>query len=220
MFTGLIEDVGTLASRVARGPSARLVITTSLGPLVLGESIAVNGVCLTVDRFAEGRFEADCSAETLSRTTLGTLAVGGRVHLERALLPTSRLGGHIVSGHVDGLGRMVARDPVGDALALAFEVPPELARFIAEKGSVALDGTSLTVNGVRGARFEVTIIPHTQGKTRLAELRPGDHVNVEIDLLARYVARLLAFGGEERTHGTGTTDDALLAKLRGSGYLG
>ena len=214
VFTGLVEDVGTVASRAARGPGARLTIATSLGPLALGESIAVNGVCLTVDRFAPAAFEADCSGETLAVTTLGALRVGSRVHLERALTPSARMGGHIVSGHVDGVGHLVSRARAGAAEKLVFRVPPALARYVAEKGSIALDGVSLTVNGVAGDAFDVMIIPHTQDKTTLASLTAGDAVNVETDILARYVARLL-----DTATAPETSDAAWTERLQRAGYL-
>lgn len=218
VFTGLVEDVGTVASRAARGPGARLVIATSLGPLALGESVAVHGVCLTVDRFAPGSFEADCSNETLAVTTLGALRVGSRVHLERALLPTSRLGGHIVSGHVDGVGHLVAREDHGTSRKLVFRVPPPLARYVAEKGSIAIDGVSLTVNGVEGDVFDVVIIPHTQDKTTLAALAVGDAVNLETDILARYVARLASFDPPRTETTDEASDERLLTKLRAGGW--
>lgn len=198
MFTGLVEDVGTVQRLVRRGPSATIVVQTMLGPLELGESVAVNGVCLTVTRFEHGTFSADCSQETLTHTTLGDLSNGSRVHLERALLPTTRMGGHLVSGHVDGKATLAHVEAVGDARKLTFRVPRELSRYVAKKGSVALDGVSLTVNGVDGDSFDVMIIPHTQEKTRLAALSPGDAMNIEVDLLARYVARLLEPSSDER----------------------
>ncbi len=194
MFTGLVALTGTLAERHPRGPGARLVVRARFedGPLSLGESIAVSGVCLSVDAILVDGFEVDASAETLARTTLGALESGGKVHLERALRAADRLGGHLVTGHVDGVGALVERRPVGDSVAMTFSVPGELAPFVAEKGSITVDGVSLTVNAVRGAAFEVTIIPHTLEKTRLGALAPGDGVNLEVDLIARYVARLLA----------------------------
>jgi riboflavin synthase len=206
MFTGLVEATGTIEARTARGPGARLAIRAErLGepdPLALGESIAVDGVCLTVDAILPGGFEVDASGETLARTTLGGLAPGSRVHLERAMRPTDRLGGHIVTGHVDAVGSLVERraegpadagDASGESLWMSFLLPAELARFVAEKGSIAVDGVSLTVNAVPPGRFEVTIIPHTSRKTKLGSLAIGERVNLEVDLVARYVARLNAF---------------------------
>jgi riboflavin synthase len=219
VFTGLVEDVGTVESRTPNGPSARVVIATRLGPLTLGESVAVHGVCLTVDRFVDGRFEADCSAETLARTNLGKLRPRSRVHLERALLPTSRLGGHFVSGHVDGPATLESREPVGDALKITFRIEPSLARYVAEKGSIAIDGVSLTVNDVDGDRFQLMLIPHTLRATVLGELAAGDVVNVEVDLLARYVARLFETERQDEGAASRARDGELLSKLRGAGYV-
>jgi riboflavin synthase len=203
MFTGLVAIAGTLAAvrhagdaSATRDLGARLEIRARFedGPLALGESIAVNGACLTVDAIAPdgGGFEVDASAETLARTTLGALEVGSPVHLERALRAADRLGGHIVTGHVDGVGTLAERRAVGDAVWMAFRVPSELAKFIAEKGSIAVDGVSLTVNAVEGDRFEVTIIPHTLEKTTFGAIAPGQRVNLEVDVIARYVARFLS----------------------------
>jgi riboflavin synthase len=196
MFTGLVTLSGALVSRSKRGPGARLVLRAAFddGPLVLGESIAVDGVCLTVDAILPDGFEADASLETLSRTTLGELAPGSGLHLERALRAGTLLGGHLVSGHVDGTATLVDRRPVGEATWMAFRAPAELARFIAEKGSIALDGVSLTVNAVDEDRFEVTLVPHTLSRTKLGNLRAGGRVNLEVDLVARYVARWLSSG--------------------------
>lgn len=229
MFTGLVETIGTLRRR-SGSPVARAVLEARFeGPLVLGESIAVNGVCLTVDRILDGAFEADMSEETLARSTLGDLPLGARVHLERATPAGGRLGGHIVAGHVDGVGRVTERAPRGDAVRLAARVPGDLAPFLAPKGSITVDGVSLTLNAVSGAPgdaealFEVMVVPHTLAATRLGELRPGDRVNIEVDVLARYVARWLEFRG---AHGApaaaaaGSHDDErLLQKLRTGGYL-
>jgi riboflavin synthase len=197
MFTGLVAANGLLVSRAPRGPGARLSIAAAFadGPLTLGESIAVDGVCLSVDTITEPGFEADASAETLERTTLGRLRIHGKVHLERALRAGSLMGGHTVMGHVDGVGTLISRTAVGEAVGLVFRLPRELARFVAEKGSIAVDGVSLTVNGVRADEFDVMIIPHTLGKTKLGALAPGDPVNLEVDVVARYVARLMSAEG-------------------------
>jgi riboflavin synthase len=202
VFTGLVSSLGSLAARTPRGPDARLVIRCAFedGALALGESIAVSGCCLTVASIAAGGFEADASSETLARTTIGSLAVGAPVNLERALRAGDRMGGHIVSGHVDGVGSLARRRPVGESVAMTFAAPAELARFVAEKGSIAVDGVSLTVNRVAAAggdSFEVMIIPHTLEKTNLGSLAEGAAVNLEVDLVARYVARLLEAGAPE-----------------------
>jgi riboflavin synthase len=204
MFTGLVAVTGTVASvqPKAGGVGARIALRARFddGPLALGESIAVNGACLSLDAILDGgaAFEIDATAETLARTTLGGLAAGSPVHLERALRAADRLGGHLMTGHVDGVGTLAARRDVGDAVWMAFNGPPELSKFIAEKGSIAVDGVSLTVNAVSAASvgssalFEITLIPHTLGKTTLGALVPGGRVNLEVDLVARYVARLLS----------------------------
>lgn len=236
MFTGIVEQIGTVVARDPRGPGARFVIACTWADLEMGESIAVSGVCLTVDgirkRGGEHLFEADASLETLDRTTLQHARPGKRVNLERALRPTSRLGGHFVSGHVDARGRLVSRAPVGEATQLKFSMPKDVAPFVAHKGSIAIDGISLTVNELRdtsdGAEFDVVIIPHTLRATTLDGLAVGDFVNLEIDVLARYVARMLPFAGNLRAAAEGSPshdaqqpsgDDALLRALRGSGYL-
>lgn len=191
VFTGLIEATGVLAEREARGPGARLVVRANLGnePLALGESIAIDGACLSVVELAPGRFTVDATAETLARTTLGTLPVGKSLNLERAVRAGDRLGGHLVTGHVDGVGKLLERREVGEAVAMRFALPAELARFVAEKGSIAVAGVSLTVNAVAPASFDVMIIPITLRVTTLGELAAGDPVNLEVDLVARYVAR-------------------------------
>lgn len=228
MFTGLVESIGVLRRR-SGGPIARVLVEARFeGALVLGESIAVNGVCLTVDRIAEGAFEADMSEETVSRTTLGGLALGARVHLERATPAGGRLGGHIVAGHVDGVGRVAGREARGEAVALGVKAPAAIAAFLAAKGSVAIDGVSLTVNTVRGApgeeaTIEVMVVPHTLRCTALGDLRAGDRVNIEVDVLARYVARWLEYGrpagGSAAEPEASHDDERLLQKLRTGGFL-
>lgn len=195
MFTGLVAGVGRLAARETRGGDARMTIdvgTLAFDGVQLGESIAVNGCCLTVVEFDSQSFAVDASNETLALTTLGRLAIGAPVNLERAMLPTDRLGGHLVSGHVDGLG--VAAKRWDDARAVRWRItaPMALLRYVAHKGSVCVDGVSLTVNEVDDAGFEVALIPHTVEHTAFHALREGDAVNLEVDLLARYVERLLA----------------------------
>ncbi len=195
MFTGIVTDIGIVRAREARGDT-RFVIGTAYdtGRIDTGASIACSGCCLTVtDKGRDGEgawFAVDASAETLSLTTAADWAPGTRLNLERALKVGDELGGHIVSGHVDGMARVVSAEPEGDSLRLTFEAPDALARFIAPKGSVTLDGVSLTVNAVEGARFGVNVIPHTQEQTTLGALDAGGRVNLEIDVLARYVARL------------------------------
>ena len=195
MFTGLIAGVGRLAARETRGGDARLRIDVGTLPfdgVQLGESIAVNGCCLTVVEFDAASFAIDASNETLSLTTLGRLGIGAPVNLERAMLPTDRLGGHLVSGHVDGLAIAAKRWDDARAERWRFEAPMALLRYVAHKGSVCVDGVSLTVNEVDDAGFEVALIPHTVEHTTFHALREGDAVNIEVDLLARYVERLLA----------------------------
>jgi len=198
MFTGLIEGVGRLAAREMRGGDARLRIEVGTlqwgagADVRMGESISVNGTCLTVVAFDGSGFEADASNETLALTTLGELAVGHAVNLERAMRPTDRLGGHLVSGHVDGVGNVVHVWDDGRAQRWLFAVPPQLRRYIAAKGSICVDGVSLTVNAVDDSGFEVALVPHTLAHTAFAETKPGDAVNLEVDMLARYVERLLA----------------------------
>jgi len=197
VFTGLVETTGVLAERAPRGPGARLAVRGSLAgePLALGESITVDGTCLSVVDVLSDGFAVDATAETLNRTTLGTLELGRRVNLERALRAGDRLGGHLVTGHVDATGRLLERRAVGDAASMTFSIPGPLAHFVAEKGSIAVGGVSLTVNAVRddippgGASFDVMLIPITLEMTSLGDLRPGDAVNLEVDLVARYVAR-------------------------------
>ena len=195
MFTGLIAGVGRLVAREARGGDVRLRIEAGTLPfdgVALGESIAVNGVCLTVVAFDAGSFAVDASNETLALTTLGSLALGAPLNLERAMLPTDRLGGHLVSGHVDGLGHATRRWEDARAVRWRIETQMAVLRYIAHKGSVCVDGVSLTVNAVDEVGFEVALIPHTVEHTAFHALCEGDAVNLEVDLLARYVERLLA----------------------------
>ena len=195
MFTGLIQGVGTLAARESRGGDARLRIdagTLSFTGIALGESIAVNGVCLTVVAFDATGFEADASNETLALTSLGALPVGRPLNLERALRAGDRLGGHLVSGHVDGVGRVLSIEPDARAQRWRFAAPAPLLRYIAKKGSICIDGTSLTVNEADDTGFEVALVPHTVAHTAFKATRAGDPVNIEVDQVARYVERLLA----------------------------
>jgi riboflavin synthase len=197
MFTGIVLDVGRIEAREARGGDLRLTIGfTRLGPrrVAVGDSICVQGCCLTVTGRAGRRFSADLSRETLSLTTLGALAVGAAVNLEPALRAGDVLGGHLVSGHVDGIARVTSVESDARSRRLTLAVPPELARYIARKGSVTVDGVSLTVNEVAGSSFGVNIIPHTQAVTTLGTLTAGAAVNLEVDQLARYLERLLTPG--------------------------
>ncbi len=193
MFTGIIEAVGRLDAREQRGGDARLRIAVGALPFAdarLGESIAVNGVCLTVVAFDAGHFEADASNETLALTTLGGLAPGTPLNLERAMRPTDRLGGHLVSGHVDGVGRVLDVREDARAQRWRFAMPPALAKYVAQKGSICVDGVSLTVNAAGADDFEVALVPHTVANTAFAVARTGDAVNLEVDLVARYLERL------------------------------
>ena len=195
MFTGIVQDLGRVASREMRGVDARLVIATQkldLASTAIGDSISVQGVCLTVTALTPDSFTADVSHETLSLTTLGELDVGSTVNLEPALRAGDRLGGHLVSGHVDGIAQVVSTGSDGDSLRVKVAVPADLARYIARKGSVTLDGVSLTVNEVESVTFGVNLIPHTQLVTTLGKLRAGARVNLEVDQMARYAERLLA----------------------------
>ncbi|PID54755.1 MAG: riboflavin synthase [Gammaproteobacteria bacterium] len=194
MFTGIIEAIGEVAALEARAEDLRLRVRTgklSLDDVALGDSISTNGVCLTVTELPGDGYWADVSNETLAHTTLGSLSVGSAVNLEKALLPTSRLGGHLVSGHVDGVGQIVSIEPAGRAQCFTVRAPAELAKYIAHKGSICVDGTSLTVNAVDGAAFELTIIPQTLQETLFSQYRVGTKVNLEVDVIARYLERLL-----------------------------
>ena len=206
MFTGIVEELGEVVSVEDRGEAARLRLR---GPLVTedvkhGDSIAVNGVCLTVVDVADGEFTADVIAETLSRSSLGALAPGSRVNLERAMALGARLDGHLVQGHVDGTGVLTSRTDSESGTDLTVELPPGLAKYLVEKGSVTVDGVSLTVVEATDRHFTVSLIPTTLGLTTLGGKQPGDPVNLEADVLAKYVERLLGDrAGEGRTSGTG-----------------
>lgn len=214
MFTGLVETTGKLVRRTASGRDARLVVTGALGgePLELGESIAVDGVCLTVAAIVDAQtFEADASSETLAKTTLGALEPGRLVNLERALAVGQRMGGHIVTGHVDGVGKIVSKEPISGALKVTFEAPSDLAKFIAAKGSICVSGVSLTVNGVNGSKFDVMLIPHTREKTSLDGLGVGAPVNLEVDIVARYVLRFMDVSK--------SSDAAWMERLQNAGFV-
>jgi riboflavin synthase len=195
LFTGIIEELGTVESIPIGGNSGRLGVRAPFvcSDLREGDSVSVNGVCLTAVELGDGSFEADASPETMSRSSLGSLKRGDIVNLERALLPTSRLGGHIVQGHVDATGQVRAAQPLGDGnWLLSVRYPAELNRYLVSKGSVAIDGISLTITSVDGSVFGVAVIPHTWAHTNLSARRPGDVVNLEADILAKYVEKLLA----------------------------
>ena len=194
MFTGIIEALGEIGVTEQRGGDLRLHICTGsleLGDVVLGDSIAVNGVCLTVVELPGDGFIADVSIETLNFTTAGQWQTGSPVNLERALTPTTRLGGHLVSGHVDGVGEVIERHQDARSERFRIKAPAELARYIAHKGSISVDGTSLTVNAVSGDEFELNIVPHTLVHTVFGAYQPGTKVNLEVDVIARYLERLL-----------------------------
>jgi riboflavin synthase len=197
MFTGIIQAVGNIQTMEPRGGDVRIVIASGKLPMAgvnLGDSIAVNGVCLTVVEKTASSFTADVSNETLTRTTLKQLQAGSNTNLELALTPTTRLGGHIVSGHVDGEGEVLKRWSDGRSEKFLFQAPDNLAKYIAEKGSICVDGISLTVNKVDGAQFELNIVPHTLQETTMSEFQPGRKVNLEVDIIARYLERLILGG--------------------------
>lgn len=212
MFSGLVKGIGRVAKRTDSGSDRRFVIelgTAAIAPLGVGGSIAVNGVCLTAVAVTPQSFTADVSVETLAVTTFGAFVPGTRVNLEPPLKAGEPLDGHLVTGHVDGVGNVVEIAPAGRSQRLVIGIPAALSRYIASKGSVAVDGVSLTVNAVRGAEFEVNVIPHTQAVTVIGEYRGGTAVNIEVDLLARYLERLV------QTDAEGGLD---LATLRKHGY--
>jgi len=194
MFTGIIESIGTIARIERRGGDVRLHVdagSLGLDDVKLGDSISVSGVCLTAVEIDGAVFTVDVSTETLARTTLGALRDGDPVNLEKAMRLSDRLGGHLVAGHIDGVGRVVSIESDARSQRWLFELPPALARYLAPKGSICIDGVSLTVNEVDGARFGVNLIPHTIDVTTFKTRRNGDAVNIEVDLLARYVEQLL-----------------------------
>lgn len=197
MFTGIVEEVGAVRSVPPRGRAGQLVVgaRTVLEDAHLGDSIAVNGVCLTVTRLLDGAFAADVMPETLSRSNLGALAAGSPVNLERAMSAEGRFGGHIVSGHIDGTGRIAARTADQNAVRVRIACEHKIAALVVEKGSIAIDGVSLTVARLTSDGFEVSVIPHTGGHTTLLDKRPGDAVNLENDVVGKYVQRLLGLDG-------------------------
>ncbi|WP_275098942.1 riboflavin synthase [Sedimenticola hydrogenitrophicus] len=220
MFTGIIQAVGTLAGREPRGGDLRLAIRADRLPLAdvqLGDSIATNGICLTVIELTGDGYLADVSRETLALSTLSELAVGSRVNLEKALTLSTPLGGHLVSGHVDGVGTILERREEARSIRFWVEAPPALARYIAHKGSICVDGASLTVNAVDGHRFDLNIVPHTRQETITADYRPGSRVNLEVDLVARYLERLLL--GERAAQPATPESGVTMALLAERGFL-
>ena len=219
MFTGIIQAVGKVVAMQPSGGDLRLRIDTgklALDDVALGDSICTNGVCLTVIELPGDGYWADVSVETLNFTTLGRLQPGARVNLEKALTPASRLGGHIVSGHVDGVGEVVSLQEDARSIRVAVEAPAALAKYIAHKGSICVDGTSLTVNAVSGAGFELNIIPQTMAETIFGEYRPGTRVNLEVDVIARYLERLVLGDAAADPQAAGGLS---LATLADNGYL-
>lgn len=217
MFTGIIQAIGEVAALQPRGEDLRLHVRTGkldLGAVAIGDSIATSGVCLTVVALPGDGFWADVSGETLNCTRIGALRIGERVNLEKALTLSTPLGGHLVSGHVDGIGAVLARREDGRSVRFAMRAPEQLARYIAPKGSVCVDGISLTVNRVEGAEFELNIVPHTLVETTMGEFRPGREFNLEVDIIARYLERLLLGEQASRPHGNGVSE----AFLRRCGF--
>lgn len=223
MFTGIIQAVGQIAAMRLQGGDMRLSIEAGkldMADVVLGDSIAVNGVCLTVVELSGTRFAADVSTETLSLTSLGQLSHGHAVNLEKALTLSTRLGGHLVSGHVDGLGEVISRHDDARSVRFTLRAPDALAKYISAKGSICVDGVSLTVNKVDGTLFELNIVPHTLQETILQQYRSGSKVNLEVDVIARYLERLLlgdkaAESGCSASESTGVT----MALLAEHGFL-
>jgi len=215
MFTGIVQDTGRICGLQSHNGDCRMDIECprfELSDLALGDSIAVNGVCLTAVSMTEQQFSVDISRESLQRTTLGALGRGAIVNLEKALRLQDRLGGHLVSGHVDGLGEVVSVAPDARSTRIVFSLPAMLQKYIAVKGSVCIDGVSLTVNDVSGAQFGANLVPHTVSQTSLDQLRRGDNVNIEVDMIARYLERLLT-GGERE-------DSISEQQLKRFGFLG
>ncbi len=218
MFTGIVATVGRITQLAKRGDAMRVGIdagSLDLSDVALGDSIAVSGPCLTVVEFGPKHFVVDVSTETLARTTLGARQVGDAVNLEKALRLTDRLGGHLVSGHIDGIGTVVTRESLNDYIRWVVRVPGELAHYLAFKGSVAIDGVSLTVNAVDADTFDVLTIPHTLERTTLGRLGAGAVVNIEVDIIARYIERLLS-----KSVGPAASGGVSLASLLEAGFGG
>ena len=212
MFTGIIQAVGEVAALQPKGEDLRLRVRTGkfdLADVAIGDSIAASGVCLTAVALPGDGFWADVSGETLACTRIGALNIGDRVNLEKALTLSTPLGGHLVSGHVDGIGEVVSRREDGRSVRFRMRAPDQLARYIAAKGSVCVDGISLTVNAVEGAEFELNIVPHTLAETTMGEFGPGRSFNLEVDIIARYLERLLAGEHAARHQGAGVSAELL-----------
>ncbi|BFM14137.1 riboflavin synthase [Maricurvus nonylphenolicus] len=219
MFTGIIEAVGEIVAAEPKGGDLRLRIKSNgldLGDVQLGDSIATNGVCLTVVELPGDGYWADVSVETMDFTTVSKWQVGDKVNLEKALTPQTRLGGHMVSGHVDGVGEVVSRSPDGRSERFRLRAPKELAKYIAHKGSITIDGTSLTVNAVDGDEFELNIVPHTIEKTVIGTYKAGSRVNLEVDVIARYLERLLL--GDKAAESGGQDSGISLEFLAENGF--
>ena len=215
MFTGIIESVGEIVRLDNKGGDYEVRVKTGgldLGDVKLGDSIATNGVCLTATRLPGDGFVADVSAETIRRTSFRNLKVGSPVNLEKALTPTSRLGGHLVSGHVDGVAEILSRSDDARSIHLQVSLPEGLAKYIAEKGSVCVDGVSLTVNAVEAHCFHLNIVPHTSLETTIPNWRVGTEVNIEVDVIARYLERLLTGGAHSAQPQKSRIDEAFLAE--------
>ncbi len=219
MFTGIIEAIGTISAITPKGKDISLTVHTGkldLSDVNLGDSIATNGVCLTVVALNDKGYVADLSVETIERTAFTHYKVGQKVNLEKALLPTKRLGGHMVSGHVDGVAHVISRQLVGRAIEFWLEAPADLAKYLSEKGSVTIDGISLTINAIDGNRFKLTIVPHTAEETIINTYQAGTQVNLEVDLIARYLERLIL--GDKAATQNGTSG-LTMEKLAQAGFL-
>ena len=215
MFTGIIEAVGTVQAKHAQGGDLNVKIATGaldLSDVKLGDSIAVNGVCLTVIELANDGFSADISNETVNYTRWSEITIGERVNLEKAMMPTSRLGGHIVSGHVDGIAQVVERQEDARSIRFKMAAPDSLAKYIAHKGSITVDGVSLTVNAVNGSIFELNIVPHTAKETTLYGFQAGKKVHIEVDVIARYLERLISGQQAQTQSSKRTVSEGFLAE--------
>ncbi len=218
MFTGIIEAVGSIKSLQINAEGARLVIDVGaldMSDVKLGDSIATNGICLTVVAFDKHSYTADVSNETLKRTAFGHYQQGQAVNLEKAMLPTTRFGGHMVSGHVDAVTEVTSIKHNGNSIDYWLTLPAELARYVSEKGSITIDGVSLTVNGLNDDQFRLTIVPHTTEQTIIKHYQVGTKVNLEVDLIARYLERLLLKGGENNSPSNGVSEEM----LRKAGFM-